>query len=296
MKGVKFIKVCLQAFRWKTFSATLAPIFSGTVLAFYEQGFYSGFLFFFTVLSALSIQIATNLFNDIIDFKKGTDTGERLGPERVSQRGLLKEKSIWLMSCFFCFMALVFGFPLVLRGGIFIALLGLCSLFLAYFYTGGKKALSYTGLGDIFCLFFFGIFAVTGTYYLQTLSLSVLSLISGLQMGFLAVTLLAINNLRDSQEDRRAEKKTLAVRFGDSFVLFEITVCLILTYILQFYYFDRDFYLSFYLPFLTLPWVLRILHQVFVFRNEKKKLNFCLHQLSFLQLIFSVLFCVGFLF
>ena len=73
--------------------------------------------------------------------------------------------------------------------------------------------LAYKGLGDIFVILFFGVIAVGGVYYLHTLKFDGAAIVAGLQVGFLATVLLAINNLRDVEEDRKANKKTLAVRF-----------------------------------------------------------------------------------
>ena len=106
---------------------------------------------------------------------------------------------------------------------------------------GAFLPLAYKGLGDIFVILFFGLFAVIGTGYLHSLVVKPAMIVAGFQMGFLSTTLIAINNLRDSQTDRLANKKTLAVRFGDTFVCLEILILIILVYGLNFYYY---FFLS----------------------------------------------------
>ena len=132
----------LLAFRFKTLTAALVPVMVATALCMKTQLFFENWVSLYALFSAFSIQIATNLLNDAIDFKKGADTETRLGPQRVTQSGLLSEKQVWLMGLLFLAIAVVFGFPLVLRGGLPIVLLGLCSLFLAYGYTGGPLSFS----------------------------------------------------------------------------------------------------------------------------------------------------------
>src|SRR5690606_6686839 len=115
--------------------------------------------------------------------------------------------------------ALLLGIPLVVVGGWPIVVIGLSSLLMGYCYTGGPFPLAYKGLGDLFVILFFGIIAVSGVYYLQTLSWSIFAVVAGVQIGSLAAVLIAINNLRDLEQDRIANKQTLAVRLGRVFTL-----------------------------------------------------------------------------
>ena len=99
-------------------------------------------------------------------------------------------------------------------------------------YTGGPRPLGYMGLGDVLVLVFFGPVAVAGTYYVQALTVSPAVLVAGLAPGLLSVAVLTVNNLRDTDEDRRAGKKTLAVRFGRGFARAEyiaavVAACLV---------------------------------------------------------------------
>lgn len=284
----------LLAFRFKTLTAAVVPVLVATCLALAVGQFHGWWVSICALLGAFAIQIATNLLNDAIDFKKGADTEHRLGPQRVTQSGLLTEKQVFFMGLFFLLLAVGFGFPLVLRGGFPIIGLGLVSLFLAYGYTGGPFPLAYLGLGDLFVVLFFGLFAVGGTYYLQSLEMTDLALVAGLQVGCLSTVLIAINNLRDSQTDVLVHKKTLAVRFGDNFVRFEIVVLMILIYGLSFYYFlflQKPWTL---LSFLTLPLAL-ILCKIIFKTDEKKKLNKALGLAALHQMAFGVLLSIGLL-
>lgn len=282
----------LLAFRFKTLIAALVPVLVGTALCSSLNLFYKPWVSLFALLGAFAIQIATNLLNDAIDFKKGADTKDRIGPQRVTQSGLLSEKNVWLMGLFFLVLALGFGIPLVIRGGLPIVTLGLLSVFLAYGYTGGPFPLAYLGLGDLFVVLFFGLFAVAGTSYLHSLYLHPAMLVAGVQIGFLSTILIAINNLRDSQTDSLVGKKTLAVRFGDSFVKAEIAILMTLTYGLNFYYLIGLGKLYVLISFFILPLGLFIVGLVYTIR-DKKNLNNVLGLSALHQLLFACLFSLG---
>ena len=281
----------LLAFRFKTLIAAFVPVLVGTALIYRPEGPSTLWVSLFCLLGAFCIQIATNLLNDAIDFKKGADSEDRLGPKRMTQSGLLSAKQVFLVGGVFLLLAVVFGFPLVLRGGFPIVILGLASLFLAYGYTGGPYPLAYLGLGDLFVILFFGLFAVGGTAYLHTLKFDLDFLIAGLQVGFLSTVLIAINNLRDSETDRKVNKKTLAVRFGDNFVKFEILILMCLTYLLNLYFVVQS-KIYVLITFAAVPLAGLIVGMVFSI-NVKEKLNRALGLAALHQLIFAIIFSLG---
>ena len=285
------LQIWLQGFRFRTLIASWAPVMVATALCWSLKIFKAWWISFFALFGALCIQIATNLLNDIIDFKKGADNKKRLGPRRLIQQGFIRENQVWLTGFFFLFMACAFGLPLVLRGGLPILILGLISCFLAYGYTGGV-ALAYRGLGDLFVILFFGLFAVIGTGYLHSLMLEPAMIVAGFQMGFLSTVLIAINNLRDSQTDKFANKKTLAVRFGDSFVRLEILILMILTYVLNFYYVFFLSKLYVLITFLSFPLGFFVTRQVYMLK-DRKKLNRTLEMATCHQFLFASLFSLG---
>jgi 1,4-dihydroxy-2-naphthoate polyprenyltransferase len=165
-------------------------------------------------LCALFIQIATNLFNDVIDFKKGADDF-RHGPVRVTAAGLVSptKVKIWAYSCLV--VAIIFSLPLIKAGGPWIFIPGLISLYLTYGYTGGPWPLAYKGLGELFVFLFFGIFAVCGSYYLFAGKLIQDAWVLGCIYGLLTTTLICVNNLRDREEDQKVGKATLATRLSE---------------------------------------------------------------------------------
>lgn len=206
----------ISASRPKTLPAAAAPIIVGTALAVAE-GVVHWLSAALALVSALLIQVGTNLFNDYADFKKGTDTHERTGPLRVTQAGLIKPESVKRGAIITFAVAVLAGGYLMVRGGLPIVLIGVLSILFGFLYTAGKYSLSYTGLADIFVLIFFGPVAVGGTYFVQALTVNWPVIVAGLGPGLLATAILLVNNIRDVEQDGQADKKTLIVRFGRPF-------------------------------------------------------------------------------
>ena len=203
----------LLAARPKTLPAAAAPVVVGSAVALSEGQFWFGPALA-ALLGALLIQIGTNLANDLFDFKKGADTSERLGPLRVTQAGLLTPQQV-LIGMWFAFGgAALVGVYLIIIGGWPIVIIGILSILSGIAYTGGPFPLGYNGLGDLFVFIFFGLVAVCGTYYVQAGTVSATSIWAAVPIGLLATAILVVNNLRDVETDRRAGKKTLAVRWG----------------------------------------------------------------------------------
>lgn len=164
----------------------------------------------------------------IMIIKKVLTRTERIGPVRATVAGLVKPSEMrWAFILAFSLSALS-GFFLIFIGGLPILIIGFLSILFGILYTGGPFPLGYKGLADIFVLVFFGPVAVGGTYYLQTLDMNVIVLLAGLSPGLISTALLSVNNLRDIHTDKKAGKKTLAVRFGPIFVRTEYLISILL--------------------------------------------------------------------
>lgn len=221
------VKALLLASRPKTLPAAVAPVVAGCALAWRLTGMFSWPLALCTLLSAAAIQIATNYFNDAVDAVKGADTAARLGPLRATAGGLMTPWAMLTAGVGAALAAVLFSLPMVAARGWPIVAIGLVSLFFTYGYTGGPAPLAYRGLGEVFVLLFFGFVAVTGTVFVQTGQWLPEALLPGFQAGMLSTVLIAINNLRDVEEDARSNKRTLAVRGGVRFARAEIlALCL----------------------------------------------------------------------
>ena len=245
------------------------------------------------LLAAILIQIGTNFANDYFDYLKGADTAERLGPTRVTQAGLVSPATMKKAFILTFAAAMLLGVYLVWRGGWPIVLIGLVSIMLGIFYTATPFALGYTGAADLFVLIFFGPVAVAGTYYVQALTVSREAVIAGFAPGFISVALLTVNNLRDLEQDRKAGKKTLAVRFGQAFARREygaalLLACLIPTYLILN---ANDHYLTLSI-WLTLFFALPALKHVYTFQDPRV-LNEALAHTGKLLFLFGLLFSFG---
>ncbi|MEO8036861.1 MAG: 1,4-dihydroxy-2-naphthoate polyprenyltransferase [Acidobacteriota bacterium] len=282
------IQPWLLASRPKTLSAAVVPVLIGTSMSPRPIVWYA---FFFALFGAIFIQIGTNFVNDALDFKRGADTAERLGPMRVTQAGLVSAEGV-LRAAYACFgLAALCGVPLILRGGWPLVAIGVTSIVAAYAYTGGPYPLAYNGLGDLFVVVFFGFVAVGGSYYLQTLEMTTAVLLAGFAAGSLATVLLAINNLRDVSGDRTVKKRTMAVRFGERFARLEIALFALVPFAATALIASMRGRLGMLLPCIVLP--LAILLIVRVARSSGAALNRCLAMAGGLQWLFGVLFVVG---
>ena len=175
----------------------------------------------FAAITAVLLQILSNLANDYGDFKKGTDSAKRVGPQREMQSGAITEKEMKRGLAFTAGLCLVSGALLIfVFAGLtwqelaVFAALGIGAVLAALLYTLGKRPYGYRGLGDLYCFLFFGLAAVAGTFYLATKSLDFSVLLPASAMGFLSNAVLNINNMRDYENDKASGKNSLVVKLG----------------------------------------------------------------------------------
>ena len=291
-----FLKSILIAIRPKTLSASIAPVLVGSSIAFHSSHFNMQ-IFFLTFFSAIFIQIGTNFANDVYDFINGADNDERIGPTRAVQANLISVRAMKYLTIISFSLSVICGLPLVIQGGYPILLVGILSIISGYAYTGGPYPLGYNGWGDIFVFIFFGPIAVCGTFFLQLGYLSVESIISGIIMGCLSVTLLCINNIRDVETDRNVGKRTIAVRFGVMFVKILFISLFLISYLLLAYLSFNLSYLNtnvfFLLLIITVPLCIKLNFDVFKLKSHS--LNRLLSNVSVFIIIFSLLFILSIL-
>ena len=286
------------AFRPKTLIVSIAPVFLGVALAYHDNpnqvNWVIGIL---TLMASVLIQIGTNLVNDVYDFIKGADDKDRLGPMRVTQSGLLSEKKV-KNGAFLCFfLALLIGVYLVYQGGVPILLIGSFAIISGYCYTAGPYPLGYNGLGDIFVFIFFGLIAVPGTYYLQSgILFSKESILIGSTIGFIAVAILCVNNIRDIESDKKAGKKTLAVRFGRKAIILLYDLMIFLPYIcISMLFFNKNglffFDLTLCLLLLSVPVAISLI--IDIHNQHNKELNNILIRTALFMRMYFMLLMVG---
>jgi len=207
------LRLWIQASRPKTLTAAAAPVLMGVALAVFRDSF-APLPALAALVGALLIQVGTNFANDYYDFVRGGDDADRVGPTRVTQAGLIAPLAVRRAALLTFAAAVVLGIYLVAVGGRPILVIGILSVLAGWAYTGGPFPLAYNGLGDVFVLIFFGPVAVAGTYWVQALEMRPELLLAGFGIGALNTAILAANNLRDLESDRRAGKRTLPVLLG----------------------------------------------------------------------------------
>jgi 1,4-dihydroxy-2-naphthoate octaprenyltransferase len=191
----------------------VAPVLVGTALAA-SEGTFLALAFLCALIGSVFIQIGTNLSNDYSDARRGADAEDRLGPVRVTAGGLMPPRRV-LMGTYAAFaVAVAAGLYLAVIAGPELLVVGVLSILAGVLYTGGPRPYGYEGLGELFVFLFFGIVAVTGSYYVQTDALRWEAVALAVPVGLLAAAIIVVNNVRDIDTDRRAGKRTLAVILG----------------------------------------------------------------------------------
>lgn len=288
-------KSVLLAFRPKTLTAALVPCLAGTALVKAIGLSWDGWVLFYALMASFLIQIGTNLVNDAVDFKKGADTEKRIGPQRITQAGIMTANQVMALGSLCFALAVLCGIPLVLKGGAVIVAIGIASVLMGYAYTAGPFPLAYLGLGDIFVILFFGLLAVMGIVYLNVGEWMPEAFVLGLQIGFHATVLIAINNLRDRGGDALVNKKTLAVRFGVSFSRWEIATLCFLPFVLNIYWWTEGYKIPAIVSLLALPLAIKVTKNVFT-TEPGPVYNKFLGQAAGLHLVFGLLLTLGFAF
>ncbi len=202
------------AARPPTLTAAVAPVLVGTGAAIGDGVFAAG-PFVAALFGAICLQVGANFANDVFDFERGADTGDRLGPPRATQMGLLTPTRMKLGMWAAFLLAFLAGIYLVVLAGWIVVVIGLASIVAGLIYTGGPWPVGYHALGDAFTFVFFGMVAVVGTYFVQAEAAPGLVWLAAVPVGCTVTAILVANNLRDLATDRAAGKTTLAVVLGE---------------------------------------------------------------------------------
>ena len=279
------------AIRPRTLPAAASGVVMGSALAWYDGSFQFGPAFA-ALLVALLLQIGSNVANDVFDFERGADTSERQGPLRVTQAGLLSPAQVKRGMYIIFGLAALCGLYLASLRGWIVILIGVAAIISAVAYTGGPFPLGYYGLGDLFVFIFFGVTAVTGTYFVQVGSVSSATWWMSVPVGLIITAILVVNNLRDLENDRKAGKHTLAVVFGEKATKIEYVLCVGIAYlILPVLVFLQTVPVAGLLAWLSLPIAIKTLRTVFT--QKGRPLNAALAGTGQVALLYSVLFWAG---
>jgi 1,4-dihydroxy-2-naphthoate octaprenyltransferase len=288
------VRIWLMAARIRTLPASLAPVLVGTALAGYDHVFHP-LRFLAALVGAIFIQVGTNLSNDYSDARRGADAEDRLGPVRVTAGGLVPPRQVLFATYISFGVAVLAGAYLIAVAGWLLLAIGAASILAGVLYTGGPRPYGYEGLGEVFVFLFFGIVAVVGSFYVQVKHLQWEAFALAVPVGLLAAAILIVNNVRDIDSDRRAGKRTLAVRLGRARTRVMFAIVVYVAYLLApatWLFGPLSAWL--FLPWLTVPPAAAIVREV---RNrvDGPSLNKALAQTGLLQLSFCVLLSAGLL-
>jgi 1,4-dihydroxy-2-naphthoate polyprenyltransferase len=219
-------RVWWSAVRPATLAASVAPVLVGTAISVHEGGprLGAGLL---ALLVAIAMQIGVNFANDYSDHARGADSPRRVGPLRAASSGIVQPGAVRRAAVAAFGVAAIAGLVLSLITDWRLLLVGVACLLAGWLYTGGPRPYGYMGLGELFVFLFFGLVATVGTFYVETLRVTPISIWMGSAMGCLATAILVLNNLRDLDTDLAAGKRTLATRIGRrrTLVLLVVLVC-----------------------------------------------------------------------
>jgi 1,4-dihydroxy-2-naphthoate octaprenyltransferase len=291
---VSALRIWVMAARVRTLPAAVAPVLVGTSLAL-GAGHFAAPAFLAALLGAVFIQVGTNLSNDYSDARRGADADDRLGPVRVTAGGLVPPTQVLIATYVSFGLAVVFGIYLIVVAGWQLLLVGAASILAGVLYTGGPRPYGYEGLGEVFVFLFFGVVAVAGSFFVQVEHLQWEAFALSVPVGLLAAAILVVNNVRDIDSDRRAAKRTLAVKLGRQRTRAMHAGVVYLAYLLTpvtWLFGPTTAWVL--LPWLTLPLaasVIRIVRS----RTDGPSLNGALAQSGMLQLSFCMLLSAGLL-
>jgi len=295
----------VMASRPQTFPAAASPVIVGVGLAV-RDGVFAPLPALFALVGALLIQIGTNFANDYYDAVQGADTADREGFTRVTAGGLIDPAEVKRAMYLTFAAAILVGVYLVYVGGLPILVVGLLSVASGIAYTGGPYPLGYHGLGDVFVFVFFGLVAVTGTYYVQAAAVladafplwipagtvTLAALVASLPVAAISTDILVVNNVRDREEDAASGKNTLAVKFGYTFSRAEYVALLVLAYLVPGWFYVTTADPAVFLPYLSLPLAALVTRTVLT-ETKGEVLNPALSRTGQLLALYSVLFAVG---
>jgi 1,4-dihydroxy-2-naphthoate octaprenyltransferase len=222
-------RVWLQAIRPPSLTAAVVPVLVGTAVAA-DESFRPG-LFVLALLGSMALQAGTNLVNDYFDHVLGVDTADSLGPSGVIQRGLLSPRAVLAGGLAIFAAGAAIGIAIALVVGWPVLPLGVASVLAGYAYTAPPLKLAYRGLGEATVFIFMGPVIVMGAVFVQLEAFTWEAFLASIPIGLLVASILHANNLRDIEQDRAHDKRTLASLVGRPWADYELLALVLGAYV-----------------------------------------------------------------
>jgi len=292
-RGQQMVRYWLAAVRPRTLSIAVVPVLVGSTLAWSETGTLALSVMAAALVVAVLIQAGTNLQNDAADYERGADDpSTRLGPPRVTAEGWLPANHVRMGASLSFGLAFTLGCYLIAVGGWPILAVGVASIVAGVAYSSGPRPIAYTVFGELFVWIFFGLVAVSGSYYLQTGEISQTAVLAGALIGSPAAAVLVVNNYRDLENDAQVGRKTAAVRFGRSASRLEFALLMLAPFLLvPFAHKSGADGWWWIVPYIMLPRALILIKQ-FWSETPGPALNRLLAATAHFQLVLGLLLCV----
>lgn len=216
---MKKLKIWIECARLRTLPVSLSGVIIAIGIALWQHVF-NLIPAVLCILFALLAQVVSNMANEYYDYLKGTDKPGRVGPRRGVTEGDITPNKLRNVTFALLVLDCIVGLCLLPYGGWWMLPLGVLIAIFALAYSTGPYPLSYHGLGEAAVFVFFGVVPVVFTHFVQahtikpSMEFHPLILLASMSIGFMAVNVLLINNYRDVDDDREANKRTSVVIFG----------------------------------------------------------------------------------
>ncbi|MFW9984496.1 MAG: 1,4-dihydroxy-2-naphthoate octaprenyltransferase [Candidatus Odinarchaeota archaeon] len=219
-------------------TASIVPLLLGTAIAWAVTGVFLWDVFLLTLIGGVCIHLGANVANDYWDYRQGSDNinvdyiRPFTGGSRMIQKGLLSPREVLAGSIVIFSIGAIIGLYLTFTRGLFILILGILGIFLAFFYTAPPFKFVSRGIGELVIGICFGIFLTLGAFFTQAQILAWEPVIMSLPIALLVSGILYINEFADFIADRDAGKHTLVVRLGRKRASKLFVTLLILVYLI----------------------------------------------------------------
>ena len=230
-------RIWWQLTRPHTLTAAFAPVFLGTMIALTYGNIHFP-LFIAMLVASILIQMATNMFNEYYDFKRGLDTEESIGIGGAIVRNGVKPKTVLNLALLLYGISILIGIYICMQTSWMLAVVGGISMLIGYFYTGGPYPIAYTPFGELFSGVVMGMFLILIAFYIQTGTVNLEAILLSVPSVLLVAAIMMANNIRDLDGDKESGRKTLAILAGRSnaitilMLFFIISYCWIFTMII----------------------------------------------------------------